>query len=358
MFGLLYPAVLGSFFFLLLPVLFGARSETSERVQVGLGKTVSGCLVVYHFIVDFHLTSSLPAERYSSGGFIMDLLILVALFRAFDALNISRPAEPLDLRSAAVAMAFIYALFVTWTFFVLEDVAGRQLVLAVDAIGFILFIVVAVRRSVFLFCGSLLIVSTTMAVIGSPVVGSLRSKPGGLAASDAAKAPAAALAPNPTPVDQKAPLPGSIVPSADEIYLRKAGEEGKRSIVALRKELFDPSLNEEQRNIIWRTKWKGTQIMVPQCSLETIARNYLNCTISLSSYEGSRLAASFARPLSDEMFVRHRKGMNCKVRGRILDIPETFHCEGFPLPGEVESTPCLNLQLDQAALDCEASLAS
>jgi len=141
----------------------------------------------------------------------MDLLILIALFRAFDALNIPRPTEPLDVRSAAVAMAFIYALFVVWTFFVLEDVAGRQLVLVVDVIGLILFVVVAARRSVLLFCGSLLIVSTTMAVIGSPVVGSLRSKPSGLATSDAAKAPAAALAPNPTaPAGQKAPLPGPL----------------------------------------------------------------------------------------------------------------------------------------------------
>jgi hypothetical protein len=170
MFGLLYPAVLGSFFFSLLPVLFGVRPEASERVAIG--KTVAGCLVVFHFIVDFHLTSSLPAGRYSRGGFLVDLLILIALFRAFDSLNISRPTQQPSVRWVAAAMAFTYVLFIAWSFFTLEHIPGRLLV--VEIMGLILFIVVAARRSVPFLCASLFLTSTTMAVIGSPIVGSLR----------------------------------------------------------------------------------------------------------------------------------------------------------------------------------------
>src|SRR5690348_7095940 len=114
MFGLLYPAVLGSFFFLLLPVVFGMRCEASEKVPTG--KTIAGCLLVFHFVVDFHLTGSLPAMDYSSGGFLVDLIILIALFRAFDSLNISRPDKLLSVRWVSAAVALTYALFIVWSF--------------------------------------------------------------------------------------------------------------------------------------------------------------------------------------------------------------------------------------------------
>ncbi|HET9226223.1 MAG TPA: hypothetical protein VFR31_06125 [Thermoanaerobaculia bacterium] len=172
MFGLLYPAVLGSFFFLLLPVMFGMKREESEKV--GTSKALAGCLVVFHFIVDFHLTGSLPAVEYSSGGFLVDLMILIALFRAFDSLNISGPAKLLNVRWVAAAMALTYALFIVWSFFILDHIPDRQNLLIVELVGVILFIIVATRRSVLFLCVSLIVMSTTMVVVGSPIVGSLR----------------------------------------------------------------------------------------------------------------------------------------------------------------------------------------
>src|SRR3954447_16563340 len=94
MFGLLYPAVLGTLFFSLLPELAriltqlaqkrtGGEEEKSARI-----KTVAGCLIVLHFVVDFQLTSSIPDQSYKVLGFIVDLVILFVLFLAFDASNV------------------------------------------------------------------------------------------------------------------------------------------------------------------------------------------------------------------------------------------------------------------------------
>lgn len=203
MFGLLYPAVLGSFFFLLLPAVFGARTETSDRVPIG--KNLTGWMVVLHFIVDFHLTSSLPAGCYRRDGFLIDLLILIALFKAFDSLNVSRSTRQLNVRWAAVAIAMTYALFLLWSFYTLEDMPGRRNLLIVETVGLILFIIVATRRSAFFLGGSLLLMSITMTAVGSPLVGSLRDvreytcpakTPVGPAAREAVKAPPAGRAPN------------------------------------------------------------------------------------------------------------------------------------------------------------------
>ena len=171
MFGLLYPAVLGTFFFSLLPVLFGTGSDKIERPSTT--KTLTGCLVVLHFIVDFHLASSLPPKEYSLGGFILDLLILGFLFRAFNALNICWSHEPLSVRGAATAIAMTYGLFLVWSFLTLEVTLERLPLWTAEAAGLIVFIIVRSSKSISFLCWSLIIFSSIMAVLGSMAVGSL-----------------------------------------------------------------------------------------------------------------------------------------------------------------------------------------
>jgi hypothetical protein len=177
MFGLLYPAVLGTFFFSLLPALFGGPNQTTGRPATG--KTVAGCLVVLHFVVDFHLTSSLPSKDYSFGGFVVDLLILIALFQAFDALNVSRIDQSLDVRRAATALALTYILFLAWSFLTLEATLDYLPLWCAEATGLLIFTMVAIRRSESFLFWSLIVMSSLMAVLGSMAVGPLRIVAGG-----------------------------------------------------------------------------------------------------------------------------------------------------------------------------------
>jgi hypothetical protein len=143
-------------------------------------------------------------------------------------------------------------------------------------------------------------------------------------------------------------------PLNDDDYLKKSGEEGRQSIFALRKELFISTLNEQQRDVLWRAKWDGTELIVPQCILGKVYRDHFDCAITLPSYEGSTLAADFTSPLSDELFLRYREGMNCKVRGRLFEMPGAWHFMSRPCMAN-DSPPCLVLKLKQATLNCAAN---
>ena len=176
MFGLFYPAVLGTLFFSLLSKL--SRILTQPRPWVAAGsatppKRAAGCLIVLHFVVDFQLTSSIPARDYTIPGFLVDLLILFTLFLAFDALNIGRP-DPIQVRLSAFAIAGTYILFFLWSLVTFEVVRGHMYLWGAEVVGLVLFIFVAIRRNVILFCLGLAIMSLVMAWVGSAIVSSLR----------------------------------------------------------------------------------------------------------------------------------------------------------------------------------------
>jgi hypothetical protein len=171
MFGLLYPAVLGTFFFALLPALIGFRKREVESLP--RLKTITGSLVVLHFIVDFHLTSSLPAETYNPGGFIVDLLIICFLFRAFDALNVSRVTQPIRVSDAATALALTYFLFLAWSLLTLGVEPANLLLWSAEVAGLVIFLIVRATGNVTFLCCTLVLMSGIMAFLGSLAVASI-----------------------------------------------------------------------------------------------------------------------------------------------------------------------------------------
>lgn len=170
MFGLLYPAVLGSFFYSLLPPLIGHRNSASEA-RFNL-KTIAASLVVAHFIIDFHLAYSLARAEYNLGSFILDLFVVGFLFRAFDALNVSEPGQALEVSRVGTAMALTYVFFLAWSLVTLDIETARLPLWAAEALGAALFLFVRANGSATFLCGSLAVMSVVMVIVGPLTVAS------------------------------------------------------------------------------------------------------------------------------------------------------------------------------------------
>jgi hypothetical protein len=109
MYGLLYPAVLGAIFYDLLPTLTALSPESLRLPH--LWKIVLAGLLVVHFSIDYLLVRAEPDPR--ALVFIIDLIIVVLLFGAFDALKVDEYAS-IQVRQAAYCLAGAYICFLIW----------------------------------------------------------------------------------------------------------------------------------------------------------------------------------------------------------------------------------------------------
>jgi hypothetical protein len=179
MFSLVYPAVLGAVFYLLLPALTSILPYTRSRqeVKVGFVKSMAGWLVVIHFAIDFQLAGSVPGEQYGLPAFLLDFSVLLALFVAFDAINLGS-AHEIQVRWAALAMAVGYGLFLLWSLFALNLPLDLRPLRSIEAAGLLLFAIVAWKPRPTLLCLVLLVMAVAMAGVGSVTVSEIRGLTG------------------------------------------------------------------------------------------------------------------------------------------------------------------------------------
>lgn len=140
MYGLLYPAVLGAFFYDLL--LAGARSAWFSQVLSSDRKFIVGALIAVHFIIDYALTQEIGGYRLSI--FVTELGIIALMFIAFRAVNLHGDAQfPIDVRVSAFALTGVYILFLFWEYLMREEL-GFHLTLAIyESTAVLLFFIVA-----------------------------------------------------------------------------------------------------------------------------------------------------------------------------------------------------------------------
>ena len=111
LFSLLYPAVLGTFFFTLLPEIAMVVTGTWDFSRWSSGKVWIAILLVLHFVLDYVYTAEVP--KYNRSIFTLDLLLLVSFFVSYQAVNLDSPSS-LDIKTAAGAMGITYLLFRLW----------------------------------------------------------------------------------------------------------------------------------------------------------------------------------------------------------------------------------------------------
>jgi hypothetical protein len=171
MFGLLYPAILGTLFYSLLPeVLKAIRSPWELSALQGV-KLLIAFLLVAHFLVDFHFTQQVALKtKYSLRLFFLDLAIVLALFVAYETVHLGNREEEPEVRWVAGAMVVSYILFRIWEFS-LRRVIGKNRGLMVYETGIaVLFVLIAVWQNVYALAGVLLLSAVLMYSIGGPVV--------------------------------------------------------------------------------------------------------------------------------------------------------------------------------------------
>ena len=173
MFGLLYPAVLGTFFYSLLPEMLQCLREPlhvdlPQGTKLGLS-----FLLIVHFLVDFYFTQQVALETkryYPAGTFALDLCVVLALFVAYDTIHLDDRSEP-EIRWAAGAMFFAYVLFRIWGR-QMESAIGKRLALRYYEIGSAAaFLLIALFwPKAYAFAVALLGSTLLMWFIGGPIV--------------------------------------------------------------------------------------------------------------------------------------------------------------------------------------------
>src|SRR5438046_1189251 len=110
MFGLLYPAVLGTFFYSLLPEALHALRASSEVSGLQLVKLFIAFLLTFHFLVDFYLTQQVALEtnQYPRKIFLLDLVVVLALFVAYDSVHLDDKVAKLEVSWVAGSMFVSY----------------------------------------------------------------------------------------------------------------------------------------------------------------------------------------------------------------------------------------------------------
>lgn len=118
MFGLLYPAVLGTFFYSLLPETLQFIRAPMQMDFLQGTKLVLSFLLIAHFLIDFYFTQqvALQTDNYPPIIFALDLLIVLSLFVAYDTVHLDEKGTEPEVRWTAGAMFVSYILFRVWEY--------------------------------------------------------------------------------------------------------------------------------------------------------------------------------------------------------------------------------------------------
>ena len=152
MYGLLYPAVLGTVFVNLFPPLMRlVANQTTNDPEICV-KLVLALGIVFHFIVDYLLAQEAPDHGWP--GFAIDLLVLIALWTSAASVHLDSDKEP-DIRTLCYGLATTYALFLIWLGFYHKQIRRKVFLVTVEVVALLWFLV-----------GGLLIVKWNFSAIG------------------------------------------------------------------------------------------------------------------------------------------------------------------------------------------------
>jgi hypothetical protein len=152
MLNLLYPAVLGSIFYSVLGNLQSITVGKTEAISLVMMSSV-----VLFFSIDFLYTS--VHEQYNIAEFLADVVVLIAMFNAFDSVNF--------LVHEPNAVRFCGSLSVTFTVFVIWDIVRRQAIgpMFTKIISFEIFLALAFFTAAYYRLP--LVVAATLSVVTS-----------------------------------------------------------------------------------------------------------------------------------------------------------------------------------------------
>jgi hypothetical protein len=144
MYGLLYPAVLGTVLVGILSLISNLiEAAPTGRTEFGVGQLILTLGIVVHFIVDYILAQEAPERGW--GGFAIDCGVLAGLWIA--AASVHAPytggiagAEP-DVRILCIAIAGVYALFLLYLALYYERLQNVRVVAAVEVLSLSWFVV-------------------------------------------------------------------------------------------------------------------------------------------------------------------------------------------------------------------------
>lgn len=179
MFGLLYPAILGTLFYSLLPEALKVVRAPMELSALQGVKLLIAFLLVAHFLVDFYLTQQVALEttKYTPRLFLLDLGIVLALFVAYETVHLAARTEKPEVRWVAGAMFVSYILFRAWELS-LRRVIGKSCGLTLyESVIAILFLAVAIWPNTYALAGVLVLSAVLMYRIGEPVVERFHQRP-------------------------------------------------------------------------------------------------------------------------------------------------------------------------------------
>jgi hypothetical protein len=159
MYGLLYPAVLGTVFFNLFPSvwqLIEGQPVAGPQQPIKLLLTLG---IVFHFIVDYVLAQEAPDGGWR--GFILEFCMLIALWTAAASAHLDSTRE-LDIRMLCSTLAAVYAFFLLWLALSHKQIQHKALLVTVEVAGLLWFLI-----------GAFWINTWTFAVTGLFVLGAL-----------------------------------------------------------------------------------------------------------------------------------------------------------------------------------------
>lgn len=180
MFGLLYPAVLGTFFYSLLPETLEAVRDPLQVSALQGTKLIVAFLLIAHFLVDFYYTQQVALEtnKYPRAIFLLDLAIVLSLFVAYEMVHLGDQAKEPEVRWIAGAMFVSYLLFRAWEYS-MRDVIGESMGLAIyETAAAVLFLLIWVLwPNVYALACALILSAILMYRIGGPVVERFHEQP-------------------------------------------------------------------------------------------------------------------------------------------------------------------------------------
>lgn len=139
MYGLLYPAVLGTVLlniFFPLSRLVGGGSVAAP--EFGIGKLVIAVGVTFHFIVDYMLSQEAP--EHSWRGFAINCVVLVGLWVAGASIHIGADLAP-NLQILCWALVGVYGAFLVYLWLIYKRLQSVPAIAAVEVFSLLWFIV-------------------------------------------------------------------------------------------------------------------------------------------------------------------------------------------------------------------------
>lgn len=139
MYGLLYPAVLGTVLLnIFSPLSRLVGGEAVAAPEFGIGKLILTLGVTFHFIVDYVLSQEAPEHGW--GGLAIDCFVLAGLWAAAASINIGLLPAP-NLKILCWVLVGVYGVFLIYLRLIYKELQNASTVAAVEIFSLLWFIV-------------------------------------------------------------------------------------------------------------------------------------------------------------------------------------------------------------------------